>query len=250
MSDEGLIRVLLVEDEFITLATLGETLKQLNYKVIGTAKTADNAITILEEGNVDLAILDINIQGDKDGIYLGNLIQEKYHIPFIFLTAFGDKFTVKRAIATEPYGYLLKPFNNLDVYAAIEVALKNFALQKKALPAKPKSLSTEAAAIDEVIFIRDNYNYTSVKIKDITFIQSGKNYIDVYTKEKKHLVRSSMKDFMALLPADYFFQVHKSYIINKSCVTKFGSGTVNLDQIEIPIGAAYKVDFLRYFKTI
>lgn len=250
MEENKPVRILLVEDEFITLATLSQTLNQLNYKVIGTAKTGDNAIAILEEGQVDLAILDINIQGDKDGIYLANLIQEKYHIPFIFLTAFGDKFTVKRAIATEPYGYLLKPFNNLDVYAAIEVALKNFAIQKKAVPSENTSMNSDVAAIDETIFIRDNYNYTSVKLSDITFVQSGKNYIDVYTKEKKYLVRSSMKDFMALLPTDHFFQVHKSFVINKGAVTKFGSGVVNLGQIEIPIGAAYKVDFLKYFKTV
>lgn len=250
MSKSPPLNIMLVEDEFITLETLSDTLRSLNHQVVGMAKTAEAALKILEEQEVDLAILDINIQGDKDGVYLGGVIHEKHNIPFIFLTAYGDKFTVERAIATQPYGYLLKPFNNLDVFTAIEVAMKNFAVQKGADPEDNFYSDSSEPNIDDVIFIRDNYHYVSVKISDIKFIQSGKNYIDVHTQEKKYLVRSSMKEFILLLPQTSFFQVHKSYAINKRFVTKFSASAVNLDQIEIPIGAAFRLEFQKQFKTI
>ncbi len=123
------IRILIVEDEFITLETLKSVLSEMKFKISGDAMTASEAIAVLKKGETDLAILDINIKGDKDGIWLAKQIREKYQIPFIFLTAYGDDFTVKRAIETEPYGFLAKPFNKVDVYTSVAVAVNNFAKQ-------------------------------------------------------------------------------------------------------------------------
>ncbi|MFK5856751.1 MAG: response regulator [Bacteroidota bacterium] len=113
----------------MTLETLKTVLSEMEYKISGDAMTAKEAIAELKKGETDLAILDINIKGDKDGIWLAKQIREKYKIPFIFLTAFADDSTVKRAIDTEPYGFLVKPFNKVDVYTSVKVAVNNFAKQ-------------------------------------------------------------------------------------------------------------------------
>ncbi len=242
MQEDG-IRILLVEDEFITLETLKTILIGMNYKISGEVMDASKALEVLEKGETDPAILDINIKGDKDGIWLAEQIQKKYNIPFIFLTAFGDQATVKRAINTEPSGYIVKPFSKVDIFTAIEVSLKNFAKQNKtpqpAQPADDPPFEIPGIVVKDSIFIRDDYMFVKIKIEDILFIKSDKNYLDVYLAGKKHLVRGMLKDFIKILPSN-FLQVHRSYVVNITAVESFGNSFLKINNAEIPVGKAYK----------
>ena len=105
------VRILLVEDEFITRDSLREALEDMGYHISGEAMRAEQAIKILEEGKTDLAILDIHLKGELTGIWIGKQIQRDYHIPFIYLTAFGDKNTISEATQTAPAANLSKPFS-------------------------------------------------------------------------------------------------------------------------------------------
>lgn len=239
------VSILIVEDEFITSEALSEDLQKQGYHIAGKAFSAEEALNILQQKKVNLAILDINIQGDRDGIYLANLLQRDYHIPFIFLTAFGDQFTRDRAIATAPFGYLLKPFNEVEVYAAVELALKNFELQKTATSKSP------TVTVEDKIFVRDNHGFEAVKLSDIQYLQAGKNYIDVHLADKKHLVRGSLKDIMELLPDAHFVQIHKSYVVNIAHVSRFETAKVQIsNSVHLPLGASYKEYFKRHFNTL
>ena len=239
MEEDG-IRILLVEDEFITLETLKTILVGMNYKISGEVMDASKALEVLEKRETDLAILDINIKGDKDGIWLAEQIQKKYNIPFIFLTAFGDQATVKRAINTEPSGYIVKPFSKVDIFTAIEVSLKNFARQNKTTqPADDPTIEIPGIVVKDSIFIRDDYMFVKIKIEDILFIKSDKNYLDIYLAGKKHLVRGMLKDFINILPSN-FLQVHRSYAVNITAVESFGNSFLKINNVEIPVGKAYK----------
>ncbi len=236
------IRILIVEDEFITLETLKTVLSEMKYEISGDAMSAKEAIAVLEKGETDFAILDINIKGGKDGIWLAKQIREKYKIPFIFLTAFADESTVKRAIETEPYGYLVKPFDKIDVFTAIEVALKNFAKQSS----NTTQDQNNHIASKDSIFIRDDYMFVKIKIEAILFIKSDKNYLEVHMPDKIHLVRAKMIDFVKSL-SDNFTQVHRSYVINTEAVERFGPGFLFINDIEIPVGANYKDSLKGHF---
>jgi two-component system, LytTR family, response regulator len=236
------IRILIVEDEFITLETLKTVLSEMKYKISGDAMSANEAIAVLEKGETDFAILDINIKGDKDGIWLAKQIKDNYKIPFIFLTAFADDSTVNRAIETEPFGYLVKPFDKVDVFTAIEVALKNFAKQSSDATQDEKN----HIASKDSIFIRDDYMFVKIKIKDILFIKSDKNYLEVHMPGKIHLVRAKMIDFAKSLSKN-FIQIHRSYVINTDAVERFGAGFLFINDIEIPVGANYKDELKGHF---
>jgi DNA-binding LytR/AlgR family response regulator len=239
--DSESIRVLLVEDEFITIETLARTLTDMNYEISGQARNVTDALDILDRNDTDFAILDIQIQGEKDGIWLAGKIREKYDIPFIFITAFGDKTTVKRAMEAAPYGYLVKPFNKVDVFTSIEVALNNFALRGnssasiQSTDGEPKPL-----LIKDTVYIRDGYLYTKLNLNDILFVQSGKNYVEVNVKGKTHLVRSSLKEFCAILPDNLFVQVHRSYYVNLSVIDKIGPNFLKIDKMEVPVSSSFK----------
>lgn len=247
---ENPIRILLVEDEYITLETLTTVLTQMNYHISGDAMSAAEAIKVLEKDETDLAILDISIRGDKDGVWLAQQINEKYNIPFIFLTAHGDPATLERAIETEPYGYLVKPFNKATVSTSIEVALKNFAKQHNpTLPHEENETDNNFShvVIKDRIFIRDHYMFIKLRIDDILFVKSDKNYLEVHLLQKRHLVRGSLGDFSEYLPKEKFMRVHRSYVVNMEAIESFGAGFLNINNQEIPLGTAYKEELRKRF---
>lgn len=242
MANKDKVRVLIVEDEYITIETLTLVLKEMNCVVSGDAMSAKEAIAILDKGETDLAILDINIKGDKDGIWIAQQIQEKYNIPFIFLTAFGDKATVQRAIETGPYGYLVKPFTKVNVFTSVEVALANFEKQNGIID-KHESQPSEAKfsiTVRDSIFIRDDYMFVKLFIKDILFIKSDKNYLEIHLANKMHLVRGKMSDFIHNLTKEKFLQAHRSYVVNIEAVDLIGAGFLKIGNIDIPLSTKYK----------
>ena len=159
------VRILIVEDEFVTLDLLRDYLEESGYEVSGDAMSADEAIKILEKGETDFAMLDINIKGDKNGIWVAEQIQKKYKIPFIFLTAFSDSATVKTAAGTHPYGYLVKPFTQADIYTTIEIALTNFNEQRRGHRASEHQPDSHSVLqLTDTIFVKDNLVFKKITI--------------------------------------------------------------------------------------
>ncbi|MBK8555290.1 MAG: response regulator transcription factor [Lewinellaceae bacterium] len=125
------IRVLIVEDEPLIADDIANSLNTIDYKVAGIAYSSEKALELLYARKPDIALLDINIKGSLSGIDLGHIINEKYQIPFVFLTSFSDKTTVDEAKKTMPYGYVLKPFSAMELYTSLEMALYRFANENK-----------------------------------------------------------------------------------------------------------------------
>jgi DNA-binding NarL/FixJ family response regulator len=125
------ICVLIVEDEVLIAEDIANSLNLIDYKVSGIAYSSEKALDMLVSRQPDIVLLDINIKGSQSGIDLGRIINEKYNIPFIYLTSFADKATVDEAKKTMPYGYVLKPFSEMELYTSMEVALYRFANENK-----------------------------------------------------------------------------------------------------------------------
>jgi signal transduction histidine kinase len=118
-----IVRVLIVEDESIIAMTLGYTLADLGYDVVGTVPSGAAAIQAVTQGGIDLILMDININGDMDGIETATRIHQQYNIPIIYLTSYADDQTIARAEKTGSLGYILKPFKGREVRAAIQIAI-------------------------------------------------------------------------------------------------------------------------------
>ncbi|MDN3637639.1 EAL domain-containing protein [Simiduia curdlanivorans] len=117
-------KVLIVEDENIVALDLKLRLEKLGYDVVGTAATAEKALRLFNTQQPNVVLMDIHIRGDTDGIETANQIKQHADIPVIFLTAYADDDTLSRAGKTHPYGYLLKPFSELELHTSIQVALE------------------------------------------------------------------------------------------------------------------------------
>ncbi|MDK2947151.1 Response regulator receiver domain-containing protein [Methanolobus vulcani] len=116
-------KILVVEDENIVALELKKRLKKLGYQVPSVAASGIEAINKAEGFLPDLVIMDIRLKGDMDGIQTAQIIHERFNIPVIYLTAHSDDETLKRAKKTEPYGYILKPFEEDELRTAIEIAV-------------------------------------------------------------------------------------------------------------------------------
>jgi len=116
-------KILIVEDERITAEDLKNTLEMMGYEVTGMASSADTFYKSLQAKMPDLVLMDIYLKGKKDGIELATEVKEKYQLPVIYLTAYSDANILDRAKITEPFGYILKPFQERELYSNIEMAL-------------------------------------------------------------------------------------------------------------------------------
>jgi signal transduction histidine kinase len=118
--------VIVVEDEPIIAMDTRRRLTKLGYEVGAVLDTAAAALEAIAQCQPDLVLMDIQIHGDVNGIQAAVQIQEQYNLPVIFLTAHADTATLEQAKITQPYGYLVKPFENHDLSTAIEIALSRF----------------------------------------------------------------------------------------------------------------------------
>jgi PAS domain S-box-containing protein len=155
-------RILIVEDDSIIAMELQERLRDLEYEVCGKTGTAENAVILAEGLRPDLVLMDIRLKAAMDGVEAAGRIQSQFDIPVVYLTAHADDDTLARAKATEPYGYIIKPFEERELTTAIEMALYKHNIEKKLrqseqwLAATLRSIGDAVIATDEkaqIVFI-------------------------------------------------------------------------------------------------
>ncbi len=134
-------RIIIVEDEPIISADLAMYMKKMGHKVIGKAYNSERALDIIAIHQPDLILLDVNIEGTKDGIEIAGIINDKYKFPFIFITSYSDKETLDRAKVTMPYGYIVKPFNERDIVSTVEMALFRISSEKQGAKLDKKKIN-------------------------------------------------------------------------------------------------------------
>ncbi len=147
-------RILVVEDESVVAKDIQWSLKGLGYEICGWASSGEEAIRKAKELRPDLVLMDIVLKGDMDGVQASERIRKSFNIPVIYLTAYADDHTLQRAKVTEPYGYILKPFEERELHTTVEVALYRHKTEK-AIREKEQWLSTTLRSIGEGVITTD-----------------------------------------------------------------------------------------------
>lgn len=124
-------RILVVEDELVAAWSIQEFLEQSEHIVVASVASGSTAVQTAAEVRPDLVVMDIYLEGEIDGITAATEIRERFGIPVIYLTANTEDQTLQRAIATEPFGYLVKPFNKVELYTTISIALRRYHLEQQ-----------------------------------------------------------------------------------------------------------------------
>ena len=125
------VRILVVEDESIVAFDLKQHLEQAGYEVCGIFSSGEDTLANFGTILPDLVLMDIKLKGKLDGVQTASIIKDEYNIPVIFLTAFADDETLERAKITEPFGYIIKPFEERKLKTTIEITLSRYRLEKR-----------------------------------------------------------------------------------------------------------------------
>lgn len=118
------VKILVVEDEAIVAEDICIRLEQLGYEIIAAVDSGQKAIDHCAQTLPDLVMMDINIKGDLDGIATAEIITKRHDVPVVFLTAYADQATLRRAKVVQPFGYITKPFQQNGLQMAVEIALQ------------------------------------------------------------------------------------------------------------------------------
>lgn len=148
-------RILIVEDESIVALNIKNRLEALGYIIVATTSSGESAIQIAQENNPDLVLMDIKLKGVIDGIEAATQIWNRFQIPVVYLTAYSDEETVERAKVTEPYGYILKPFEAKDLGTTIEISLYKHQMERK-LREREQWLTTTLKCIGDAVITTDS----------------------------------------------------------------------------------------------
>jgi len=129
-------KILVVEDEGVLAKGIERKMTTLGYTVTGIAFSGEEAVRMAEQERPDLVLMDIKLDGEMDGVEAAGHIREKFDIPVVYLTAYSDKETIRRAKITEPYGYVLKPVTERELECNIEMTLYRHNIEAELLKKK------------------------------------------------------------------------------------------------------------------
>jgi DNA-binding LytR/AlgR family response regulator len=242
-------KILIVEDEMIIGARLSVILTQLGYAVTGIIPRAEEVEYHLQVNAPDIILLDIQLNGDIDGIQLAKKVLEHYSIPIIFLTANADDATFRRARETKPYAFLTKPFLTADLQRAIELTISRMPDRKEDI--KPDAaLEAVPSVLSDRIFVFDKEKKVKIMFDDILYVQAERNYCRIITKEKHHILTMPMKSLEDQLPATLFQRIHRSYIINLKHVDSVDENSVDINGQSLSISKSFKKEFHQRIRII
>jgi len=147
-------QILVVEDDNIVVRELRDRLQSLGYAVSAVASYGEEVIEKAAETRPDLVLMDIKLRGDMDGVEAAQEIRDRFDIPVVYLTAYADEDTLQRAKITEPYGYIIKPFEERELHTATEMALYRHGMERK-LKESERWLATILRSIGEAVIATD-----------------------------------------------------------------------------------------------
>ena len=224
------INILIVEDEFLFAKQLQTILGKMGYQVVGVASSFDSAVALLDSTNIDLAIIDITLEGEPEGFQIANFINERIGIPFIYVTSYADRPTIQQAKKTLPSSYIIKPFQKESIFAAVELAMFNYQQQEK------NNKKTDKQSF----IVKQKDTFVKVFVEDIMYFTTERNYAECVTPNGKHLIRKTMAELEKEFASQRFVRIHKSFLVNLNFLTSHSYEEVEVNhQIKLPIGRAY-----------
>lgn len=206
------VNVFIIEDTPAESDRLIKVLEANNYTVTGIARTFKEALTKFYQVKVDIVIIDIFLDGVADGISFAETISivPEATKPFVFLTSSTDRQIFERAKLTQPFSYLMKPFNELEVLYAIEMAVEKFYDQNDVFLDEEE----DTVISSDYLFIKKGKSLKKVLLSDIIYIEVEEKYCNIITEKEKFVILISLTKILKLLDSSIFCRTHRNFIVN------------------------------------
>ncbi|WP_165851415.1 LytR/AlgR family response regulator transcription factor [Brumimicrobium aurantiacum] len=210
-------RAVIVEDEFFVANHLKKILVKNDFEVVAMYHDAESVLSNLNSLKDVIFILDIQLSSELDGVGIAKELNKR-SIPFVFITANTESNTFNEAITTNPVSYISKPFKEFDVIAGISLAFNK---------------------LNNKILIDSGSERFYLDPEEVYYFKSDNVYVEVYLKNKTYTLRKQLKDIEHRF-GQIFTRSHKSYLVNKTKITRIKSSTVYIGDYEVPLSRTYK----------
>ncbi len=214
-------KIIIVEDDEITSLNLNISLQKQGYSIVGVCDSAEVAKSKIATANPDLVIIDISLDESNDGIELAKYVKENHSLPFIYLTSYSDDDIIEQAKLTEPYGYIVKPFDPGSLHATIQMALFKFA-QEHAREDTVKTLQLDKENLENLLYAK--------RIAETATVPFGEEYhLDInlhetFYQDKKIRLTKKENAFLRLLVAQLgsviSFEQAREYVWSENGATE------------------------------
>lgn len=234
------ISILIVEDEGLIAQHIKSLLQGFGYDIAGVFYKYQKAVTAIAELDFDVLITDINLGHgieEKSGLQIAGLVKKKKDCPIVFLTAFSDRDTIKKAAGLSPSAYLVKPVNAANLFAAVQLAVDNFISQNKPQLDKEEK--------PDYFFVKQGKQLIKIFWKEVYHLEYVKNYVKVRTTQQAAavLIRDSLKQVMQdMVPGQYksaFIKINRSEVITKKSILKIEKEFVETSFGKFRIGSEF-----------
>ena len=222
----------IVEDVALNRMMLEMELKKNGFIVSGTAINAEEALKKIIRVLPDLVLLNINLIGERNGLWLGKELNKlEKQIPFIYITAYQDNYTSEEILETNPVGFIPKPIGTIQLIIAIHVALK---------------IPNEKAKI--IIKLYDGKKILNIPLDEITHLQSEGNYVSIFTENHHFLIRNKLNKVMDCFPEGKLIRIHLRTAINSEKSFQLYKNEIVLGDKRLSISNTYRDNVLKYIQ--
>lgn len=210
------LKILIIEDEVLIAEDLKDLLFSFDFKQVEMAHSLGTGLEKLSVYKPDIALLDIRMEGELDGLKLAQFINKEMKIPFVFITSHSDLETIKKIVELKPSGYITKPFKRSDIYACLNLMAGTLNKKNKVL-------------------IKDGHKTNVFEWDEIDYIEGEGNYINIFCGNRKVVARQSMDSVLDQLDKDIYYKIHRSYIVNLKNIIKFNRKEISIGNVTIPV---------------
>ncbi|MEQ8810999.1 MAG: response regulator transcription factor [Imperialibacter sp.] len=245
------LKILVAEDDPLHAARMEMLLTEIGYEMIGPADDEGTLLRLFKATLPDIVILDIRLKGGSDGVDIAARLSQVQKVPLIFATSYTDATTMKRAVAANPFAYLIKPVEKGALQAAIELALFKFG--RPDVPSEAFTSWTEDLVIQDFFFVKAGDKLLKVSADDILWVEVAEDrYCDIVTADRRYHLRTSLSSLESKLNTQLFFRTHRTCIVNLRKVDSIDEGdfTISIDGRDVPLGKTFKASLLKRLKTL
>jgi two-component system, response regulator PdtaR len=255
------VSILIVEDEALIALDLSAGLQRDGYHIAGIADDKASALTIFQQEEVDIVLMDIHLRGEEDGVDTARELLAIRSIPIVYLTALTDDRTVERVKTTHPTAFLTKPYNMAGVRIAIELAVVNFAAAREQQQDSSGTISTNVKPtgstlgndtilrLEDNIYVKNSVRFVKIALQDILYLEANNNYVSLWTEEQKLALRISLAQLLEKINYKKLVRIHRSYAVNMEKITSFSDAEIWLDKVQLPLGRNHREEFFNRFSS-
>lgn len=239
------MNVFIIEDEELYADQLAMVVEQAGHTVCGMATNAEDTLRLFEQSQANMALIDINLAGEMDGLELGKWLKRfRDEILIIFITAhYADVDYFEKAKQLSAYAFLKKPIDEVSLSRTIALA---FGYQVKGVDRRDEAIAGD----DRALLVKVKAKYIKIDQNDIAYIAADDKYCAIkLITGAEYLERTPLKELNKKLSPRLFAQTHRSYIVNLNHVqeTDVSEFTIKINDAYIPLGDTYKDYFLKKF---